>query len=113
MYKRSKYNAVKVTIDGIKFDSKKEGRRYQDLKMLEKAGEISGLILQPSFELLPKIKWNTKTLRKRTYKADFMYYDFDKCGTVVEDVKGFLTDVYLIKRQMFLIKYPQYIFIET
>ena len=49
--KKSKYKAVKTEINGIKFDSKKEARRYKELKILEKADEIKSLELQPRFLL--------------------------------------------------------------
>lgn len=112
MYK-SKYNAKKIVIDGIKFDSIKEGNRYTELKFLEKSGQIHSLELQPKFEIVPRIKWNGKTLAKRSYKADFKYYLVSAGMWVVEDVKGFLTPVYTLKRQIFLNKYPEYLFIET
>ena len=49
----SKYKAQKTEVDGILFDSKKEAKRYAELKFLEKAGEISNLVLQPLFVLIP------------------------------------------------------------
>jgi hypothetical protein len=108
---KNKYRNKKVQFDGIWFDSKKELARYHELKILEKAGLISDLVLQPPFELSPTTKWNGKTLRKRVYKADFMY--IENGITVVEDVKGCLTDIYKLKRHLFLNLYPQYKFIET
>lgn len=101
----SKYKAKKTTVDGIKFDSKREANRYCELKLLEKAKEIRDLELQPRFLLQDKFKdRNGKTHRKIEYVADFMYVD--KAGrNVVEDVKGVLTDVYKIKKKMFLKKY--------
>jgi hypothetical protein len=107
----SKYKNIKTTIDGIKFDSKKEANRYSELKMMQKAGLISDLELQPKFDLLPKIKWNNQTLRKRMYIADFLYKQNGK--TIVVDAKGFKTPMYKFKRHMFLIKYPEYVFMEV
>lgn len=49
--KYNKYGNIKTVIDGIKFDSKRESERYLELKLLEKAGEISDLKLQPRFIL--------------------------------------------------------------
>lgn len=98
----SKYRAKKTTVDGIEFDSKREAERYRELKLLEKANEIRNLELQPRFLLQGKFKdRNGKTHRKIEYVADFMYVDKDD-KTVVEDVKGVLTDVYKLKKKMFL-----------
>lgn len=104
--KKSKYKAVKTEINGIKFDSKKEARRYKELKILEKADEIKSLELQPRFLLQEKFKYNGKTIRKIEYIADFRYID-EKGNTVVEDVKGMKTEVYKIKKKIFLKKYGE------
>ena len=96
-----KYHNKRTTVDGITFDSKKEARRYAELKMLEKGGAISQLVLQPRFELQESFKKNGKTYRKIEYVADFMYRDNEKNVTIVEDVKGIKTDVYKLKRKMF------------
>lgn len=113
--KRSKYNAKKTVVDGITFDSKKEARRYADLKILEKAGEISHLQLQPKFRLLDGFKHNRETIRPINYFADFSYID-NEGNEVVEDVKSKATKtpVYSIKKKLFLNKYGErYLFIET
>ena len=89
---RSKYNAKKCVIDGIKFDSLKEGRRYQQLKLLEKAGEIENLELQPKYDLMVNSK------RVGFYKADFRYIENGEL--VVEDVKGMKTPIYNLKKKM-------------
>ena len=89
----SKYRNKKVIIDGITFDSKAEGDRYIELKLLQKSGKISNLVLQPEFNY----KGETgKKLFK--YKADFQYNDGD--AVVVEDVKGVRTPVYRIKKKL-------------
>ena len=94
MPKPSKYRNVAIKIDDIRFASKKEAARYQQLKLLERAGNISGLELQKSFTLVPK----QGGLRAVTYRADFCYqYNGHQ---VVEDVKGILTPVYVIKRAL-------------
>jgi len=54
----NKYRNVPVTIDNIKFPSKREGMRYQQLKLLERAGEISCLELQKPFQIFPKVKYD-------------------------------------------------------
>ena len=99
----TKYNNTKTTVDGIKFDSKREASRYAELKLLERAGKIADLILQPRFELIPKYEINGRKVRKMEYIADFQYTENDK--TIIEDSKGFKTKEYLIKKKLFEFKY--------
>ena len=101
---KSKYNNSKTVVDGIKFDSIKEAKRYKELKLMEDNGYIKNLELQPRFELTPTQKWNGKTLRKMSYVADFMYEDLTG-DVIVEDTKGFRTDTYICKMKMFLYRY--------
>lgn len=102
--KQSKYRNKKVLVDGIKFDSKKEARRYSELMLLEKTGEITDLKLQQRYILQESFKIDGKTIRAITYIADFTYKD--KNGDlVVEDEKGMKTQVYNIKRKMFAKRY--------
>lgn len=101
----NKYGNKKVKVDGHTFDSQKEARRYKELKLLERAGKIKDLELQPMFELIPTIRTETETFRKTVYKADFKYFDVNADHQVVEDVKGFKTDVYKLKKKMLLHKY--------
>ncbi len=89
----------------------KEAKRYFVLKRLFEAGSIQELELQPRFEIVPTHKWNGKTQRKKSYVADFKY--IQDGIEIVEDVKGMRTAVYILKRSIFLTKYPQYKFIET
>ena len=102
---KAKYHNSKTIIDGIKFDSKKESLRYQELKLLEKNGDITELELQPRFTLQPKYRKNGKTIRKIEYVADFSYRD-KKGKHIVEDVKGIKTEVYKLKKKIFEYKYP-------
>lgn len=90
----NKYRAVKTIIDGIKFDSKKEGRRYQDLKILEKSGHVKDLELQPRYDLI------INGVKCGFYKADFRYIDTTRNILIVEDVKGMLTPVYRLKKKL-------------
>ena len=106
---KNKYNATKTVVDGIKFDSKKESKRYKELKLLEKAGVIKDLGLQIKFELVPK----TNTERAANYYADFVYYDVENNILVIEDVKGMKTPLYNLKRKIVKWKYPEYRFIES
>lgn len=92
--KRNKYGNVKVEVDGMLFDSKKEAKRYNELKLLEKAGTIEGLKLQVPFELIPS-QPDEKAVK---YIADFVYIENGQ--TIVEDVKGCKTKDYIIKRKL-------------
>lgn len=102
MRRYSKYNAKKKVVDGHTFDSKREAQRYCELKLFVRAGEIRNLELQPRFLLQDKFvdKQGNKH-RKIEYVADFFYIDKDD-KKIVEDVKGVLTDVYKLKKKMFL-----------
>lgn len=101
----NKYQNKKVSIDGIVFDSTKEANRYKELRLLESAGEIKDLRMQVKYELQPKFIIDGKTIRAINYLADFVYYDCDQKCEVVEDVKGFRTEVYKLKKKMFEYKY--------
>lgn len=92
----NKYRNKKVVYDGIKFDSIREATRYNQLKIFQKAGLISGLKLQVPFVLIPKSRYG----RAIKYVADFVYYENGEM--VVEDTKGFKTDVYRLKKRMML-----------
>lgn len=103
----NKYFNKKVILDGIKFDSRKEADRYLDLKLLNKLGLIKELELQKTFELQPKYVNNKgEHIRAITYKCDFFYYDTKKKQYIVEDTKGFKTEVYKIKKKLFEYVYP-------
>lgn len=107
-----KYGNKKTVVDGIKFDSKLEANRYRELKLLEKAGAIKGLELQPKFRLIPTFRKNGKTYRGITYIADFAYYDENE-RYIVEDVKGYKTKEYQIKRKLFEYTFPDYTLTEV
>lgn len=102
-----KYRNVKATVDGITFDSKKEANRYIQLRLLERSGHISDLRCQVKYELIPK----QKDERKAEYIADFVYSEGGK--TIAEDVKGYATAVYKLKRKLFKYKYPDIEFREV
>lgn len=80
---QNKYGARKVEIDGRKFDSRAEGRRYSELKILEQAREISGLKCQVRFPL------DVNGMHIADYIADFQYYEHLADRPTVEDVKGY------------------------
>jgi hypothetical protein len=103
---KNKYNNKKPTIDGHKFDSKKEARYYEKLKLLQKAGGIKKFELQPKFRLQDGFDDKEGNHhRPINYFADFKIWWSD--GTVeVVDTKGFKTSVYKIKKKILLKKYP-------
>jgi hypothetical protein len=93
--KGSKYNNKFTRVKGVLFSSKKEAKRYEQLLLLLKSGEITDLQTQVKFVLIPK----TDKFRETSYIADFTY--FEGREFIVEDVKGFITDVFKIKRKLF------------
>jgi hypothetical protein len=88
----NKYRAQPVIIDGIRFASKKEGARYLELKLLERAGKIKNLELQPRFDFV------INGVNCGFYKGDFRY--FEGGHRIVEDVKGMRTPVYNLKAKL-------------
>lgn len=116
MISRNKYHNRKYSADGEVFDSKREYQRWQELKLLEKAGEIAELRRQVPFELLPNQREPDKIgprggrkpgriiERKALYIADFVYKD--RTGReVVEDCKGMRTKDYILKRKLLLFRF--------
>lgn len=102
------------TVDGIVFDSKAEANRYLELRLLETAGEIKDLELQPSYSLLePYVRPDGKKDRGIIYRADFRYLDLKTNRIIVEDVKGAVTDVYRLKKKLLLALYPDINFVEV
>ncbi len=100
---KRKYGNRKVTLGGHTFDSKREAGRYGELKLLERAGQITGLELQPRFELIPKQRrGDGKAERACEYVADFRYTDARTGQQVIEDAKGMRTRDYIIKRKLML-----------
>lgn len=98
---KSKYHSRKTVVDGITFDSKREADRYKELRAWEKAGVISGLTRQQAFTLIPAQRIDGKVVERAVkYVADFCYYRDGEY--VVEDVKGFRTPEYKLKRKMLL-----------
>ena len=98
----SKYHNEPIIIDGIRFQSKKEAHRWQELRLLQRAGEIDNLQRQVPFVICPQCKTRTgKNQPARKYVADFVYTD--KLGRlVVEDAKGVRTDTYKLKKALML-----------
>lgn len=101
----NKFRNVPTVVDGIRFASKAEARRYGELKLLERLGEISHLELQPAFKLAVDGRpVQFRGGRQAKYIADFAYWDGEK--RVVEDVKGMLTREYLLKKAMVEAMFP-------
>lgn len=100
--KKSKYNNKKTWIDGLCFDSAKEGDYYNQLKLLLQAKAIKGFCLQPEFIL---VEGNEKD-RAITYKADFIIFHLDGTTEIV-DVKGFESEQWKRTFKQFRLKYPE------
>lgn len=113
----NKYHNKKITINGLTFDSKREAKRYQELRLLEKAGEITDLQTQVKFVLIPAQrepdiigpkggrKPGKLLERECAYLADFVYIDTRSGEKIVEDTKGMRTADYILKRKMMLYFY--------
>lgn len=104
MRTQSKYRAKPTVVDGIRFASIKESRRYVELMMLARTGAITHLVLQPRFELWaakPMSEGHRGIEKVGAYVGDFQYRDQDNGGiTVVEDVKGMKTPLYRLKKKL-------------
>lgn len=96
-FAQHKYGAKATTVDGHRFASQAEARRYGELKLLEKAGEITNLELQPKYPLL------VNGVVIAHYVGDFRYHV--KGLPVVEDVKGVKTPLYRLKKKMLRAQY--------
>lgn len=97
----AKYGNRKIIRDGIEFDSIKECQRYCEPKLMQRAGVISDLQMQVSFELIPSQRIDGKVVERAVnYIADFVYQQNGL--KVVEDTKGYKTPEYIIKRKLML-----------
>lgn len=95
----NKFGNVPTWVDGIRFASMREARRYGELKLMEREGLITDLVLQPRYPCDEKGK------RVTTYVADFRYRDLVSDKIVVEDTKGFRTAAYKLKKKLVEAKY--------
>jgi hypothetical protein len=115
----NKYRNKKIVRNGIEFDSIREYRRYSELSLLEKSGDITELQRQVVFPLIPTQREEPCEVYKRgknkglpkpgrvlekevNYIADFVYRNSLTGEIIVEDVKGFRTKDYILKRKMML-----------
>ena len=100
-----KYRNHKTTVDGVTYDSAKEARRAAELRLLERAGQITNLRRQVVFEIIPtqKDEETGETVeRPAKYIADFVYRDAFTHKLIVEDVKSKATKTpeYILKRKL-------------
>lgn len=91
---RSKYRNEIAESSGIKFHSKKEARRYEELALIEKSGDIANL------ELQVKMPININGRHICNYFADFVYSDLKANKVIVEDCKGMKTPLYKLKKKL-------------
>jgi len=103
----SKYNNRRQSLNGFTFDSQAEAHRYTELVLRERAGEIHGLRVHPSYVLQESFRDSSgKLWAPITYVLDFSYFEGE--GLVCEDVKGFRTSDWRMKQKLFLKRYPMY-----
>jgi hypothetical protein len=103
---------AKPKADGYTFDSEAECRRYAELSLLERAGHIHLLEVHPRYVICPETVVFGKKSRARVYIADFAYIDSRTNRWTVEDVKGFETETFVLKRHLFLHTYPEAMFVQ-
>ena len=104
----SKYGNQKITLDGVRFDSKHEAERWIRLRLMERAGLIYELQRQVPFVLIPtqRDEVTGKLLaREAKYIADFVYRDRNTHKLVVEDAKGVKTELYRLKKKLMLYRH--------
>ena len=93
--KHSKFGNIRTRIYGHTFASRREARRYQALKLLERAGHVRNIICQERWKI------SINGVKVCTYVADFSY--FDRYGKhIIEDVKGMRTPIYRLKAKLML-----------
>lgn len=92
---KHKFNAKQTVCDGIKFGSRKEAKRYMDLKQLQSSGEVLFFLDQVPFRIPGGVK----------YRCDFLVFWADGYVTI-EDVKGMKTDLYITKKKIIEATYP-------
>ena len=96
----NKFSARAVEVDGIKYPSKAEANRHQQLKLMERARAIRALAHQPKFPLV------VGGVTVGVYTADFVYFDGGR--QVVEDVKGIVTEAASLRMRLFMALHPSH-----
>ena len=92
---KHKFRAIPTELDGINFASRKEAKRYIELRLLEKSGELLFFLRQVPFHLPANVK----------YVCDFLCFWKDETVTI-EDVKGIKTPLYILKKKQVEATYP-------
>lgn len=92
---RHKFRAKQTILDDIKFSSKKEAKRYQELKLLREKGEVLFFLRQTAFHLPGNVR----------YVCDFMVF-WTNGDITIEDVKGIRTDLFIVKKKILEAVYP-------
>ena len=98
--KKQKYNNTNTIVNDITFDSKREAKRYNELKLMQAGNLISDLRLQVPYVLVEAQKGGIRKELALKYIADFVYYNKLIKDTIIEDVKGVKTPIYIAKRKM-------------
>lgn len=102
-HSRAKYGNTKVEVNGVKYDSKKEAKRAEELERQERLGIISNLEKQKKYVLQPSFKFAGHTIREIAYVADFVYMENGE--QIVEDCKSPITranPIYRLKKKMMM-----------
>lgn len=94
----NKYRARTTVVEGYTFQSLIEAKRYRELRLMQRAGEIELLEVHPRFKVFDGFKCGIELVRPIHYTADFRYWDNKAGRMIVEDVKAFdkRTGKYLI-----------------
>jgi len=114
--KPSKMHNNKSFAYGRKWHSNKELARYDELLLMEKAGEIKDLEIQPYFCTLDTLRTELCTHSKKRYTADFKYFDNKEGKIIVEDVKSEFSrkdPYYRLRIHLFQLRYPDVCFREV
>jgi hypothetical protein len=104
----NKYGAEPQVVDGVRFASKAEARRFAELVILERTGAITDLRLQPAFELQPAFVDNKGRRQSAIrYHGDFLYVERDSGKVIVEEIKGFMDTAAALRIRLFLYKHRE------
>jgi len=101
----NRFTTIQIDDEIKVFHSKLEANRFKELKILEKAGVISNLELQKKFKIADGYLKNNKKIRARYYISDFYYLEIETGKWVIEDVKGYKTDIYKLKKHLVELNY--------
>ncbi|PLS77240.1 MAG: hypothetical protein CYG59_24855 [Chloroflexi bacterium] len=111
MIGQRKYNNQPVVVGGYRFDSKAEARRYEELCLLQQAGEIANIVVHPESELQRASRDSDGRRHSAIrYVADFSYQELPSGRVVVEDVKGHKTPEFKLKERLFRYRFPDFDF---